>query len=274
MSTWKSDRIATNGIHIHYVRTGGEKPPVVLAHGFSDDGLCWTPVAERLAAAYDVIMFDARGHGRSAAPESGYSPVEMATDLAGVITGLGLHKPAVLGHSMGGAMTYVMAGTYPELPGAILIEDSGVRNLASGATADAAERQRQARERMQKLQQLDRADLIAQGRADNPAWSDAELEPWADAKLRFNLNALKRMGTVVENWEEILRGISCPALLITADVEKGAIVSAEDAVALQALIPQLEVVNIPGAGHSVRREQFERYMAVVEEFLSKVTPTA
>ncbi len=90
MSNWYSGKIATNGIQMHYTRTGGDKPPIVLAHGFSDDGLCWTPVAERLQADYDVIMIDARGHGRSDAPEAGYGPVEMAADLAGLIRGLGL----------------------------------------------------------------------------------------------------------------------------------------------------------------------------------------
>jgi len=50
----------------------------VLAHGFSDDGLCWTPVAEKLAADYDVIMVDARSQGRSDTPEQGYTPIDMA----------------------------------------------------------------------------------------------------------------------------------------------------------------------------------------------------
>ena len=112
-----------NGLTLHYTRTGGAKPPVVLAHGFSDDGLCWTPVAEALAADYDVVMVDARGHGRSAAPEQGYGSADHATDLAGVIRALGLKRPAVLGHSMGAASTLVLAGMYPDLPRAILLED-------------------------------------------------------------------------------------------------------------------------------------------------------
>ena len=35
MTNWLSDKIATNGIQMHYTRTGGNKPPIVLAHGFS-----------------------------------------------------------------------------------------------------------------------------------------------------------------------------------------------------------------------------------------------
>jgi pimeloyl-ACP methyl ester carboxylesterase len=40
-------------------------------------------------ADYDVIMVDARGHGRSDAPAAGYNPTVMADELAGVITALG-----------------------------------------------------------------------------------------------------------------------------------------------------------------------------------------
>lgn len=267
MAHWQSETIRSNGIRIHYTRTGGNKPPVLLAHGFSDAGLCWTPVAELLANAYDVIMTDARGHGRSDAPETGYGVTDMAADIAGVITGLGLHKPAILGHSMGGATTFVLAGTYPDLPGAILIEDAGGFNLGAARRADAATRMAEARERMTMLQSLPRDAVIAHGHETNPAWSDGELEPWADAKLQFNLRALNRMGTSVENWETLLANIVCPALLITADVEKGAMVDAAGAAKLKALIPQLAIAHIGGAGHNIRREQFAKYMEVVQHFL-------
>ena len=123
MADWQSGYVEANGLRLHYTRTGGAKPPVVLAHGVTDDGQCWTPVAGVLAAGYDVVMVDARGHGRSDAPEHDYGPVEQAGDLARVIAGLGLQRPAVLGHSMGAATALVLAGEYPDVPGAILLED-------------------------------------------------------------------------------------------------------------------------------------------------------
>ena len=79
---WTEGDVLTNGIRMHYYRTGGDKPALVLAHGFSDNGLCWTPVARVLQADYDVIMIDARGHGKSEAPDGDYDPITMATDLA------------------------------------------------------------------------------------------------------------------------------------------------------------------------------------------------
>jgi len=68
-------------------------------------------------------------------------------------------------------------------------------------------------------------------------------------------------------WAELLPRITCPALLITADLDRGAIVRPEMAAAMQQQMPQLQVAHIPGAGHSIRREQFDRYIAVVRSFL-------
>ena len=54
-----------NGIRVHYYRIPGNGSPFILLHGATDNGLCWTPVAEDLAGQYDVIMVDAQGHGLS-----------------------------------------------------------------------------------------------------------------------------------------------------------------------------------------------------------------
>lgn len=269
MTHWTSNKIASNGITLHYTRTGGNKPPLVLAHGFSDDGLCWMPVAEQLQSDYDVIMVDARGHGRSDAPEHGYGPVEMAADLAGVITGLELKKPVVMGHSMGGSTTMALAGLYPELPGAIVIEDSGANNAFSGNSPEAQARLKQWHERMVNLQSKSHAELIQHAKTEMPTWAEVELDPWAHAKLRFNLNALNRQNTTEIDWNQVLRSITCPALLLYADHELGGGVTAERAAEMQGLVPQLQTVHIPGAGHNIRREQFARYMEAVSNYLSR-----
>lgn len=274
MAVWQSGDIEVNGLRLHYTRTGGDKSQVVLAHGFADDGLCWTPVAEVLEADYDVIMVDARGHGRSDGPEQGYGLRDMAGDLAGVITGLGLHHPAVLGHSMGAATALILAGTHPDLAGAILLEDPPAWWVAGSPAGFDAERQAWMRANIIELKRKTREELIAEQRAASPSWSEAELGPWADAKLRFSFNALNRLGAAAVDWQATLRHITCPALLITADPAREAIVSKEDAAAMQALMPQLCVAHIPEAGHNIRREQFARYIDVVRTFLVEVTTNA
>jgi N-formylmaleamate deformylase len=273
MAVWQSGDVEVNDLRLHYTRTGGDKPQAVLAHGFSDDGLCWTPVAEALEKDYDVVMVDARGHGRSEGPEQGYGPEDMASDLAGVIARLGLHRPAVLGHSMGAATALVLAGTRPHLVRAILLEDPPTWWMTSPAPESGAERWAQRRARMIELKRKTREELVADQRAASPSWSEAELGPWADAKLRFSFNALGSVGPGTVDWQATLRRISCPALLITADPALGALVSEEDTAVMKAVIPQLRVVHIPEAGHNVRREQFVRYMDVVRTFLTEGTPS-
>ena len=172
---WRSGFVEANGVRLHYTRTDGDKPPLVLAHGVTDAGPCWTAVAEALAPEYDAVMVDARGHGYSDAPERGYGPVEQAADLAGVIAALGLQGPAVLGHSMGAATALVLAGTYPDLPGAILLEDPPAWWTGWASTPAARERQVAMRERALNLKRKTREEVIAGQRAEQPGWSDAEL---------------------------------------------------------------------------------------------------
>ena len=66
-----------------------------------------------------------------------------------------------------------------------------------------------------------------------------------------------------------LRSITCPALLIYADNDRGGGVTPERAAEMQQLTPQLQTVHIPGAGHNVRREQFALYMKAATAFLAQ-----
>ena len=273
MSTWQSGDLTANGIRIHYTRTGGDKPPVVLAHGVTDDGLCWTPVAEMLAADYDVIMADARGHGRSEAPETGYDPATQAADLAGLIAGLGLRKPPVLGHSMGAVTALVLAGSYPEVPGALVLEDPPqwwLTGRPQEPDQAAEERLSGVRAWFTGLKDKTREELIAQQRAATPEWSEAELGLWADSKMRVSpqvWNVFAGAPGAAVDWRQILQAIRCPALFITADVDRGALLSQDGVAALQELLPQARVAHIAGAGHSVHRDQLDGFLAVVQEFL-------
>ncbi len=275
MGNWDAGYVETNSIRLHYTRTGGDKPPVVLAHGVTDSGLCWTPLAQALAADYDVLMVDARGHGRSQETEGGYDPATQAGDLAGLITGLGLEKPAILGHSMGAATALALAGSYPALPGAILLEDPPAWWTSWYETLEAGERVSTMREQAIARKQMSREALIADQRARQPGWTDAELEPWADAKQRVSLNVMsvfERSNPKTVNWGQVLPRIACPVLLIVSDPELGGIVTAESAALLEELVPQTEVVHIPAAGHNIRRDQFQAYVDAVRAFLNAYVP--
>jgi pimeloyl-ACP methyl ester carboxylesterase len=272
MTDWESGHVAANGLRLHYTRTGGDKPPLVMAHGVTDDGLCWAPVAEALANDYDVIMVDARGHGRSDEGPDGYGPGVQAADLAGVIAALGLDKPAVLGHSMGAATALALAGTYPNVPGAILLEDPPAWWTAWYDSPDGAERRTRMRADFTAQKRVTRAELLAAKRAEEPGWSDAELERWVDAKQRYSLDVLRVLDRDNPNdvdWPAVLPRITCPALLIVSDPERGGIITDESAAALRELVPHVEIVHVPEAGHSIRRDQFARYVEVVRDFLTQ-----
>ena len=118
--------VNSNGIKIHYHRTGGEKPTMVLSHGFSDNGLCWMGIVPALQDGYDVIMYDARGHGLSDAPETGYSTDDHVEDLAGLIRALELDKPILMGHSMGARTVGWTVAKYPDIARAAILEDPGL----------------------------------------------------------------------------------------------------------------------------------------------------
>ena len=274
-SPWQSGDIETNGIRIHYTRTGRDKPPIVLIHGVTDDGLCWTPVAQALAPDYDVIMIDSRGHGRSEATESGYDPATQASDHHGVIAALKLENPILLGHSLGAITSLALASLYPETPRAILLEDPPPFWMPR-PEPDASREERPARGSwLDDLKGRTREELIAEAREQNPTWSEAEVGPWADAKLRFDPQiaaVFSAQGRDLD-WQATLPQITCPALAMTADTKKGSALTPEAAAALQEWVPHLELTHIPGAGHNVRREQFERYMQIVRGFLLKIGGT-
>lgn len=272
--TWHSGVVRANGIGIAYTRTGGDGPPLVLAHGITDSGLCWAPVAEALSGAYDVVMVDSRGHGRSDAPEHGYTPADQAADLAGLIDALGLDRPAILGHSMGAITTLVLAGSYPELPRAILLEDPPPWWIIPDTiTPEMQARMAGINEWLTQIKQKSRAELFAFSRMDEPDWSEAEREPWVESKLQFSpqiAEVLRPETPASVDWPAVLGKIRCPALLITAEVARGAATSPEAAAALRQQLPQLQIAPIAGAGHSIRRDQPAAYLAAVRAFLQSL----
>jgi pimeloyl-ACP methyl ester carboxylesterase len=265
-TTWASGDVQTNGIRMHYYRTGGDgsKPPLVLSHGATDDGLCWTRVARALESEYDVIMPDARGHGLSEAPASGYASSDHAADLAGLIAALGLSAPAVAGHSMGAGTTLRLVAEHPELVRCAILEDPGFRS-ATDAQLRGGDAIRQV---VLDSRTASREAVMARGRKSNPAWDESEIGPWADAKARVRDQFLNSMGArPMLEWQELLPRVQRPMLLITSDPERGSIVTPETAREAQRLLPPLQVVRIQGAGHNIRREQFDAFIRTVREFL-------
>jgi pimeloyl-ACP methyl ester carboxylesterase len=248
----------------------------VLAHGFSEDGLVWAALAEALEATYDIIMPDARGHGRSDPADTGLGTADLASDLQGIIVALGLAKPAVLGHSMGGMTTLALAGLYPDTPGAIIVEDGMPFEMRPAPPAGEGARDG-LRAYFDMIKGKGHAELMAWRRVQSPGWSETDVRTFADAKGRLSPQTLAPFldpasaapaSAAPVDWPALLRQIRCPALLITGDPALGAMVSARDAAALQEQVAGLRVASIAGASHDVRRDQHDAFLAVVEPFLA------
>lgn len=66
-------------------------------------------------------------------------------------------------------------------------------------------------------------EVVAIGRQESPTWPEAEWEPWAQSKLQYHLRPFGDDRIDVALGQQIVSQITCPLLLITADLEKGAI---------------------------------------------------
>lgn len=112
-------KIEANGLEHHaLVWNADAAPTVVLVHGYMDAAGTWDRVAPALAArGLRVIAPDMRGFGEGprTPPGSYYHFADYVFDLADVVEAVSPGAPVMLvGHSMGGTITTLFAGTYPE----------------------------------------------------------------------------------------------------------------------------------------------------------------
>lgn len=268
---WHSDFITTNGIRIHYTRTGGDKPALVMLHGITDNGLCWSRVAGVLEKDFDILMVDARGHGLSDKPEDGYAASDYAADFAGLIEGLGLGPVLVMGHSLGAVNAAALAANHPQLVRAAVLEDPpwfDQSGQQSRSPEEEAKGMADWRAGLIAQQKLTLEKIIAAGKERSPKWSADEFPAWAQAKKQVYPDVLTK--GVLRGWDDLVPQLTCPTLLVTGDSTQGAIVTPGLAQKIHALNPRVEHAHIPNTGHNIRREGFEAYVKAVKTFFSPI----
>ena len=86
--------------------------PVILVHGITESAATWNPLIERLTPQRQVVALDLRGHGRSG-DAARYDLEAMAGDVVAVATALGLDRPHLVGHSLGGAVVSAAGAALP-----------------------------------------------------------------------------------------------------------------------------------------------------------------
>lgn len=263
MTDWNIAVCKTNGINIHYTRTGGDKPTLVLLHGLTANGACWTGLAHVLEKEYDIIMPDARGHGESSVPDYGYQYEDHANDVIGLINSLLLRPPVLLGHSMGGMIAAVVANRSPKLLRGLILADP---------TFLSAKVQREVRDSDvgdQHRQILGKSleELVADLRSRHPNRSSDTIGLIARARLQTSMAAFDVLTPPNPDYRKLVSAIDVPSLLVFGD--KG-VVSSDVAEELQRLNPRFQVEQIPGAGHGLHYDQPERFAAIIGSFMRSI----
>jgi pimeloyl-ACP methyl ester carboxylesterase len=263
---WTDGYVMANGIRIHYWRTGGTgKPSLVLAHGSSDDGLCWTNLAREIQDSYDIIMFDARGHGLSDPPTPSDPPDVQVEDLAGLIKALKLERPILMGHSMGSASVARFAAKYPDVPRAVILEDPGLVRGAGAAGGGATTTVDERRASILGRNNLTEAALVEGCMKNSPKWGRSECEFWAPSKRRHHPLTVSSNPAARPPMSELFEKITAPTLILKADAT-GDLRKQNEEVAGK--LRKGKIVHITGAGHNVRRENKAQTLEVLRAFLS------
>jgi pimeloyl-ACP methyl ester carboxylesterase len=266
---WTQDTVKVDdGIELFYTRTGkGDKPTVVLAHGITDNGLCWHQFASDLEANYDLVLYDAYGHGKSSRIDPA-KRFDLSEDLHDLIVALKLEKPGVIGHSMGAASSAGFAATYPDMLSCLVLEDP--------PWSDQQFTEKQMKTTLQEWKKGNLAakdktvkELIKEKKKESPNWEEAFLEEWAQSKLDVDPDIFDRYPHDHSNWRNLAKAITVPTLLVTGDNELGAIVTPRLGVEVMEIMDHGEFGHISGAGHCVRYEQYQPYLTMVRVFLKR-----
>ena len=97
------------------VRRTGSGAPLLFWPSIYMDGSMWEPVAEAMAAQYEVILIDPPGHGASAPLTDIITLSDCADLVASVLTKLDLGPAVIVGNSWGGMVAIAFADAYPDL---------------------------------------------------------------------------------------------------------------------------------------------------------------
>ena len=126
-----------SGVNMHYELYGSGEKRVVLLHGWGCSGELMKNVGEHLAKDMTVLAVDFPAHGKSSQPPEPWGVPEYMEMTAAIIRKLELAPCDIVAHSFGARVAILLASTYPELVGRIILTGAaGIRKPQTGkATA-------------------------------------------------------------------------------------------------------------------------------------------
>lgn len=289
MSQPRDKFIDTLGLAIHYLEWGepsGE--PLILVHGFLDQAAGWGPFVRflqtKLGHATWIVAPDCRGHGDSGWVGAGgyYHFPDYVFDLDCLIRALGAERFKLIGHSMGGSISLLYSGTFPQkVQKLVLIEGIGAPGMNfSDAPVRMAKwitelhdrgrnhfREYTSVEAGAKQLQQTNPRLNSQRALDLARWG---MKQNAKGKWIWKFDPLHRTTSPQPFYSaqaiEFLRRIECPVLVVEGQHSRHA--QRPDNQQRLVVVRNKHFATIDSAGHMVHQDNPEGLALVVAEFLA------
>ena len=259
-------------IGLSYTVSGDpHRPTVLFLHGFLGSSADWADAIPALDERFYCIAPDLPGHGRSLGltPQL-YTIKGAAKMLRDLLDELEISRAALAGYSMGGRLALYLALLHPERCSRLFLES------ASPGIEDAAERElrREAdEERASRLESDDFGEFLAdwyrQPLFASLARHGGLVRETIETRLRNDPGELARSlrgmgaGSQPSLWGE-LAALQVPALAVAGELDEKFV---GISVRMASLGPRIRAAAVPGAGHNVRLESPEEYLATLESFL-------
>lgn len=249
-----------DGLKLYYERAGSGEPELLFVPGWCCDRTAFQPQFDHFARTHGVTALDLRGCGRSDCPDSGYAIPDFADDLARFCAEIGIDKPVVVGHSLGGMIGVELAARYPSVPRALILVDPGpIDPLPATVKAFSA-----------LAEQLEgpSGEDVRRNYVEDMGARDDRLARWiADLMCAppLQMAAAVIRGLNAWNGAGALALCTVPTLLL-----RSALGANPDAPRLRAIKPDLEVGITVGAGHFHQLEVPEQVNPMIERFLHLV----
>jgi proline iminopeptidase len=276
--------VEINGNRLAVEVLGPEGAPVLIAHhGAPGLGSRAEPRASfgRLADAYRVVVFDARGSGQSEG-EGTFSHEQWAADIDGLRQWIGAEQIIMAGGSYGGFMAMEYAIRYPERVRALVLRDTSPDNShedAARANALASARVHVDRDKLDRIfdgRVRDNDDLRDCWREILPLY-DFTYDP-AAVEQRVNATPYRyeahnyAFSVNIPNYDikPALSSITCPTLVTVGRTDW--ITPVERSEAIAGLVPDSRLVIFEKSGHSPQIEEAEAWTRTVREFLAEACP--
>ena len=249
-----------DGLRLYYERSGKGEPELLFIPGWCCDHTAFQPQFDHFSTTHVVTSFDLRGVGLSDKPDGGYGIPDFADDVARFCAAVGIERPVVVGHSLGGMIAVELAARHPSVPRALVLVDPGpIDPLPPTVKLFESLVEQLAGPSGEEVRNL----YVHQMGARDP-----ELAQWiVDLMCGVPLPIATAVIRGVCRWNGVgpFRLCSVPVLLLRCSMDADT-----DVLRLCALKPDVQVGITVGAGHFHQLEVPAQVNAMIERFLEGV----